>query len=567
MRWSKALLYTSKEAPADAQAKSHKLLARAGFIEQIAAGVYTYLPAAWRSMKRAMEIIREEMDAIGGQEILMPALSPASLWQESGRWEAFGDDMFRLKDRKGRDYALAPTHEEVIAELARRHVRSYRDLPQIWYQLETKFRDEPRPRGGLLRVREFIMKDSYSLDASWEGLDEAYEAHGKAYERIFSRCGLPAVRVQASTGLMGGTGSEEFMVEAEAGEDTLVRCSRCGYAANLEVAEGKPRLSKPESPYTKKEKVHTPGVKSAEEVAAFLGVHPSLIIKTLLYYVGEEPWVVLVRGDQEVNPEKLAKALGGRPLLALPEEIEEIFGAEAGFVGPVDIKGKVAGVIADYTVRTVERGVVGANERDYHIVGVTPEVDFKVTKWADIRSVQEGDLCPRCGEPLQVSKAIELGHIFKLGTRYSESMGVYFTDRDGSQKPIIMGSYGIGVGRILAAAAEVFGDERGLRWPKAIAPFDAVVLPVDPKHMPKAEELYNSLREKGLDVVLDDREATPGFKFKDAELVGFPLILVLGRKAERGLLEVQVRMSGERFDVPLEKAPEEVLKAFYERVP
>ncbi|MEO0157227.1 MAG: proline--tRNA ligase, partial [candidate division WOR-3 bacterium] len=460
MRWSKAFIHTLKETPSEAETRSHQLLLRGGFIKQIASGVYAFLPLGWRVIKKIYRIIQEEMDKIGGQEIFMPSLNPASLWQESGRWDAFGPDMFRLKDRKERDYVLAPTHEEVISEIARKHIKSHRDLPQIWYQVQNKFRDEPRPRGGLLRVREFLMKDSYTLDATWEGLDHAYELHRQAYRAIFTRCGLPFVEVLASSGVMGGTGSEEFMVLSESGEDTIALCDSCGYSANLDVATGIPVPEKPNSPYRNREKVHTPNVRTAEEVAGFLGIETNLIIKTLVYYVGDVPYVVLVRGDQELSEPKLAKELGGTPLLGLPEEIREIFGAEIGFVGPIGIKGKIGGVIADESVRGVERGVVGANENDHHIVGVSPLVDFAVDRFADLRAVKDGDRC-RCGGNLRLRTAIEIGHIFKLGTRYSETMGVVFTDRDGSLKPVIMGSYGIGLGRIMTAAADAFADERG----------------------------------------------------------------------------------------------------------
>jgi prolyl-tRNA synthetase len=567
MRWNKALIYTLKETPAEAETKSHQLLLRAGFIQQIASGVYAFLPLGWRVVRKVYRIIQEEMDRIGGQEIFMPSLNPASLWEESGRWSAFGDDMFRLKDRKGRDYALAPTHEEVISEIARKHIKSYKDLPQIWYQVQNKFRDEPRPRGGLLRVREFLMKDSYTLDATWEGLDRAYELHRQAYRAIFTRCGLPFLEVIASSGVMGGTGSEEFMVLAESGEDTVALCDSCNYAANIDVAEGKPVPLKPKSPYRKTEKVHTPGVRTADEVAGFLGVETSLIIKTLVYYVGDTPYVVLIRGDQELSVPKLTKELGGNPLLALPEEVRDIFGADIGFVGPLDIKGKVGGIVADESVRTVEMGVVGANENDYHIVGITPEKDFRVDRFADLRAVKDGDACS-CGGTLRLERALEIGHIFKLGTRYSESMGVRFADADGSLKPVIMGSYGIGLGRIITAVAEALSDERGLIWPRAIAPFEVAVLNIaGEKFIGEAEKLYNMLIQDGVDVILDDREETPGFKFHDAELIGFPLVVVVGeRKMKEGKIEVQVRRTGERFDFDFEKALSGI-KSLLERIP
>lgn len=567
MRWSKALIYTLKETPSEAETPSHRLLLRGGFIQQIASGVYAFLPLGWRVIRKIYRIIQEEMDRIGGQEIFMPSLNPASLWEESGRWAAFGDDMFRLKDRKNRDYALAPTHEEVVSEIARKHIKSHRDLPQIWYQVQNKFRDEPRPRGGLLRVREFLMKDSYTLDATWEGLEHAYELHRQAYRAIFTRCGLPFLEVLASSGVMGGTGSEEFMVLAESGEDTVALCEACGYSANLDVATGVPVPEKPKSPYKKQEKIYTPDVRTAEEVAGFLGVDTSLIVKTLVYYVGETPYIILVRGDQELSDPKLAKELGSAPLLGLPEEVRNIFGADIGFVGPMEIKGEVGGIIADESVKTVEMGVVGANENDYHLVGVTPGQDFKVDRFADLRVVKDGDTCS-CGAPIHLRTAVEVGHIFKLGTKYSESMGVTFADTDGSLKPVIMGSYGIGLGRIMTAAAEALSDERGLSWPRAIAPFEVAVLNIGgKKFIGEAEKLYNVLCQAGLDVILDDREETPGFKFRDSELVGFPLLVILGeRKMKEGKVEVQVRRTGERLDFGVEEAVKGI-KDLLERIP
>lgn len=567
MRWSKVFIYTVKEIPSEAETRSHRLLLRGGFVQQIASGVYAFLPLGWRVIKKIYRIIQEEMDRIGGQEIFMPSLNPASLWQESGRWAAFGDDMFRLKDRKDRDYALAPTHEEVVSEMARKHIKSHRDLPQIWYQVQNKFRDEPRPRGGLLRVREFLMKDSYTLDATWEGLDHAYELHRQAYRAIFTRCGLPFVEALASSGVMGGTRSEEFMVLAESGEDTVALCEACGYSANLDVAAGVPAPERPKSPYKNGEKVHTPGVRTAEEVAGFLGIDTNLIIKTLVYYVGETPYVILVRGDQELSDAKLAKELGETPLLGLPEEVRDILGADVGFVGPLEIKGKIGGVIADESVRTIERGVVGANENDYHVVGVTPGQDFRVDRFADLRVVKDGDTCS-CGGLIRLRTAIEIGHIFKLGTRYSETMGVVFADVDGSLRPVIMGSYGIGLGRIMTAAAEALSDERGLAWPRAIAPFEIAVLNIGGKRfIREAEKLYNMLCQSGLDVILDDRDETPGFKFRDAELIGFPLFVVVGeKKVKEGKVEVQVRRTNERVDFGVEEACEGI-KELLGRIP
>ena len=549
MRQSKSLIRTYREPPADAETKSHRLLVRGGYVRQLTSGVYTFLPLGWRIMKKIMRIIREEMDAIGGQEIFMPSLSPSSLWEESGRWESFGDDMFRLKDRKGRDYALAPTHEEVIAEIARNTVYSYKDLPQIWYQLQTKFRDEPRPRGGLLRVREFIMKDSYSLDATWEGLDESYAKHREAYKRIFTRCGLKFVHVKASTGLMGGKESEEFMVISDAGEDRLVICDSCGYAANVEVAPAIPVEEVEESPFKERKKVHTPNVRTIEEVSSFLGVEPKFLVKSLVYMTDEGPVLVLVRGDHEVNEEKLARILKN-PRLATAEEVMSLLGVEVGFVGPLGVG---LPKVADRSIRYLRGFVVGGGEKDYHIVGVNPE-DLGDVRWEDVRYAVEGDLCPVCGKPLKQVNAIEIGHIFKLGTRYSESMGVYFTDRDGQRKPVIMGSYGIGPGRIMVSAVELYGTENSMLWPKSIAPFDAHIIDL----VGEGEEVYNLLREAGYDVLWDDREERAGVKFKDADLIGIPIRIVVGRAWKDGKVEVQDLWKGERYEVPKEKLIEEM---------
>ncbi len=557
MKWSKAFIPTLKEDPKEAETPSHRLLLRAGYVRQHQSGVYIFLPLGWRSMLKIMSIIREEMDAIGAQEMLLPALTSAKLWEESGRWEAFGDDMFRLKDRKDHDMALAPTHEEVMTDLARVYLRSYRDLPQIWYQMQTKFRDEPRPRAGILRVREFIMKDSYSFDATWEGLDKSYDLHREAYMKIFDRCGLKYTIVKASSGLMGGSQSEEFMVVAQSGEDRLAICENCGYAANVEVAEATAQPA-PESPFSKKEKVYTPDVRSVEEVSSFLNVSPALIVKSLLYVVGDRWVLVMVRGDHEVNEAKLAKVLGPEARMATPDEVLDRFGVPVGFVGPLDID--VDEIVADKAIEGMKGVVVGANEEEHHIVGVDIDSDVKVNRYADIRTVVEGDRCPNCGSPIKISNAIEIGHIFKLGTKYSESMGAYFTDKDGNRKPIIMGSYGIGVGRILAVAAELYHDENGMSLPITIAPYELDIIEIDPKKTSElTSDLYRKLLEAGIDVIWDDREATAGFKFKDADLIGYPLRLVISpRKVKDDLVELQFRRDGSRIDIPISSAVEKI---------
>jgi len=536
MRQSLSLIRTYREAPSDAETKSHKLLVKGGYIRQLSSGVYTFLPLGWRVLHKIINIIREEMNAIGAQELFMPSLTPSSLWKESGRWESFGEDMFRLKDRKGREYALAPTHEEVISEIAREYIKSYKDLPQIWYQIQTKFRDEPRPRGGILRVREFIMKDSYSLDASWEGLDESYALHREAYKRIFSRCGLKFVHVKASSGLMGGKESEEFMVLSDAGEDKLAICENCGWAANVEVAPVVDIGERVVLNYRSSQTVHTPGARTVEEVCAQLGIEPKYIVKSLLYITKEGPVMVLIRGDHEVNENKLASILR-EPRLATPEEVKEILGVDVGFIGPVDVKIRK---VADNAVRNMEGFVVGANIPDHHIVGVSLE-DIGDVEFYDIRIVSKGDICPNCGEEINIRNAIEVGHIFKLGTRYSESMGVYFTDRDGERKPVIMGSYGIGPGRIMASAVELYGTENSMIWPKNISPFDVHIIDL----IMEGDEIYDGLTSAGFDVLWDDRQESAGVKFHDAELIGIPIRVVIGKHWAEDKVEVQDLIRGE----------------------
>ncbi len=552
MKWSKAFIPTLKEAPRDAEARSHKLLVKAGFIRQHQSGVYNILPLGWRSMLKIMQIIREEMNAIGGQELLMPALTSSDLWKESGRWVDFGNEMFRLKDRKGKDHALAPTHEEIIADIARNEIRSYRDLPQIWYQIQTKFRDEPRPRFGLLRVREFIMKDSYSLDRDFEGLDVSYELHKKAYIKIFNRSGLKYTIVQASSGLMGGSQSEEFMVISDAGEDSLAICEKCGYSANTEVAEGKIPEEKVPSKFTKKEKVHTPGIRTVEEVSKFLGVEPKNLVKSILFVVENKMIAILIRGDYEINEAKIMRKFGPTIKLATPEEVQERFGVSVGFLGPIGLG--VDEIYADYSVKTLERAIVGANEDDYHLVGVDLLNEVDIKEFGDFRIVKEGDLCPVCGNPLKIKTALEIGHIFKLGLKYSEALHAYYMDKDGKERPIVMGSYGIGVGRIMAAAAELYGDENGLSWPINIAPYEVEILELNsPRTREVAESLYKGFQESKVEVIWDDRTASPGFKFKDADLVGIPLRIIVGdRKVKNGMVELQIRRDGSKQDLRIE---------------
>jgi len=561
MRWTKSFIPTLKENPKEREIKSHVLLLKGGFIRQVASGIYTFLPLGWRVFKKISNIIREEMDRIGGQEFYYPALTPKEIWESSGRWESFGDDMFRLKDRKGREFSLAPTHEEIVSELVKNEIRSYKELPQIWYQIQVKFRDEPRPRGGLIRCREFAMKDSYSLDATWEGLDESYKLHYSAYERIFKRCGLLFNVVEASTGLMGGKESHEFMVISQNGEDSVVICPKCFYSANTEIAETYPLNEIIEGKYKRKEKVYTPNIKSVKEVSEFLNVREEEIIKSIIFKIDGKKVLVLIRGDCEINEFKLLKIYGKNIKIYEPDEILKEFKVSAGFVGPIGIN--VDEIIADHGVKGIRNGVVGANEDNYHIVGVTPEIDFKVNGYFDIRKIRERDLCPKCGNEIFVQKGIELGHIFKLGTRYSETMGIYYTDKDGKLKPVIMGSYGIGLGRIMAASQELYSDEDGMVWPPSIAPFIFHILPIDFKDKVKeeSERIYKNLLEKNEEVLIDDREETPGTKFKDADLIGIPIRITIGKKfLEKNLIEIRLRKTKEIIEVKKEDFFEKIFK-------
>jgi prolyl-tRNA synthetase len=538
MRWSRTFIPTLRDNPADAEFPSHQLLIRGGFIRQLAAGIYSFLPLGHRTMLKITSIIREEMDGAGAQEFLLPALHPSDLWVESGRWSDMGDNMFRLKDRAGRDLCLGMTHEEVFTEIARREVRSYKDLPQIWYQIQTKFRDEARPKSGLLRLRQFIMKDSYSFDVDREGLDKSYQIHHDAYCRIYTRCGLKFVAVEASSGAMGGSQSQEFMVRMEAGEDYVVSCT-CGYAANLERAVSRlPEVADENGPAEPVE-VHTPDQKTILEVSDFLKIEPSQQIKTLVYVANDRPVLFLVRGDHQLNESKALAALKtvqARP--AHPEEIRQVFGADAGSLGPVGVHGLA--IYADFELQRRRNMTAGANKNDYHLQGVTPGVHFNPA-WTDLRTVEAGEACVQCGKPLEVYKAVEVGHIFKLGTKYSESMGAMVLTADGKQTPIVMGSYGIGLERIMSSAVELYHDADGIVWPPAIAPFSVILTPINYRDEMKAraDQLYEELRSAGFDVLLDDRAERPGVKFKDADLIGIPYRVVLGPdKLKQGKVEL-----------------------------
>lgn len=566
MRFSHAFIPTLREEPSDAEVLSHKFMLRSGMIRLHASGVYSYLPLGWRVMRKVEGIIREEMDRIGGQEFLLPSLSRRDLWEKTGRWEEYGDNMFRLKDRRGADLALAPTHEEVFAEIASHEIRSYRDLPQIWYQIQTKFRDEARPRSGVLRGRQFLMKDSYSFDADEEGLKRSYVLHREAYLRIFKRCGLEVVVVRAHSGIMGGSASEEFMVPSEAGEDRLALCCGCEYAANMEVAVSVPVPSEGESRL--REKVHTPGMRTIEEVSGFLDRPPSRLMKSLIFIAEEGPVMVLIRGDYEVNEAKLEREIGPfRP--AEPGEVERLAKAPVGFVGPVELDG--VEILADETIMDQKDLATGANQEDYHWVGLEPGRDFRVDRYVDVRTVKAGDRCTECGGEIEIIPAIEVGHIFQLGTKYSEAIGATYLDTKGRALPLVMGSYGIGMERIVACAIEQYADESGMAWPVSIAPYEVYLLPVnwgDPRTREAAEELYRELSEN-CEVLLDDRDERAGVKFKDADLLGIPVRVTLGRGLKEGKVEVRRRKDGETWEVPVEGAAEkvrEVLEGLWEEV-
>jgi prolyl-tRNA synthetase len=570
-RWSELFIPTLREAPADAEVASHKFLVRAGYIRQLMAGAYSYLFLGNRSFNKIVAIVREEMDRIG-QEFFLPALHPREIWEASGRWDLMGDNLFRLKDRKGADLALGMTEEEVMSDIARKDLRSYKQLPQIWYQIAAKFRDEPRPRSGLLRIRQFMMKDSYSFDIDAEGLDVSYRKHYDAYCRIFDRCGLKYMVVEADSGAMGGKESHEFMVRTPAGEDQIVSCDGCHYAANMEKAASRLDVVedlKPEGDGRPLE-VYTPGQKTIEDVARFLGVSPKNKIKTLALMSDEKEEktgktksraiVVLVRGDHQLNEAKLNArvAVATRPMQE--SEIEALFRSPAGYLGPVGIDwaqniekdGDLPVLLVDKALEGRTNVIAGANKKDYHLKNLTPGRDFRPTAYADLRSVTAGEACPNCGQPLRIDTAVEIGHIFKLGYRYSESMGTRVLDKNGKEVMPIMGSYGIGIERILTAAVEQSNDEDGFWLAPSIAPFEIVVTPTNVKDenvLKPATDIAARLQGAGFDVILDDRDERPGVKFKDADLVGIPFRITVGKKVTEGTVEVVLRSTSEVRDV------------------
>ena len=565
MRWSRLFIPTLRDTPSEAEAPSHQLLLRAGYIRQLAAGIYSYLLLAKRSLLKIERIVREEMDAIGAQEFHLPEMHPAEIWRESGRWETMGNDMFRLQDRWGRDLCLGMTEEEVMTTIARGELRSYKQLPQLWYQIQVKFRDEPRPKSGLMRVRRFTMKDSYSFDIDAEGLEASYQKHHGAYSRIFSRSGLRYLAVEAHSGAMGGSKSHEFVLPSDAGEDVVAVCGACGYAANLEKADSKPRAPAAEDPAGEgsPEEFETPGKKTIAEVAAFDGLPQTSHIKSLVMVVpdesGDKPVLLLLRGDHQLNEAKLSTLLSStevRP--AHPEEVQEWLGAEVGSIGPVGVSSME--IIADRALEGRRNLVAGANHEGRHLKYVTPGRDFE-PRFEDLREVEAGDGCPKCGEPIELTKCIEVGHIFQLGYKYSESMGLRVLDKDGKEVAPIMGSYGIGLERILTGAIEQNHDEAGMALPVSIAPFEVVITPVNLKNDEQreaAEKLYAECRELGLDVLLDDRAERAGVKFKDAELVGIPFRITVGKKISEGLVELSERSTRLSTDVTLEEAADNV---------
>ena len=557
MKISGYFLPTVKEDPSDAEIASHRLMIRAGMIRKLASGIYSYLPLGLRVLRKVENIVREEMNRAGAVETLLPSMIPAELWKETGRWELYGKELLRIKDRHENDFCYGPTHEEVMTDLVRRDVRSYKDLPLTLYQIQTKFRDEIRPRFGLMRGREFIMKDAYSFDRDEESAEKSYRRMFAAYESVFARSGLTFRAVEADTGAIGGTSSHEFMVLASSGEDLIVSCPACGYASNIEKAEVRsiPPAAK-DAGEAQMEKVETPGKRTIEEVSEFLKREASEFIKTLVYTTdGGEDCVVLVRGDFDVNETKVARLLGaGEVQLATEEKVKELTGASVGFAGPVGLECKI---IADNSIKGIADAVTGADMDDYHLVGVAEGRDFKVDKFGDLRNAREGDPCPRCDEgEVEFHRGIEVGHVFRLGVKYSDAMKATFLDADGREKVIVMGTYGIGIARIAAAAIEQSHDEKGIVWPWAIAPFNVALLPLNVRKehvLDTAARLEKELENDGYEVLLDDRDERAGFKFNDADLIGIPVQVIVGEKGlKNGEVEIKVRKTGERLNVKID---------------
>ena len=569
MRFSSYFIPTVKEDPSDAEIASHRLMVRAGMIRKLAAGIYNYLPLGLRCIRKVENIVREEMNRAGAIELLMPAVLPAEPWIESTRWDYYGKELLRFKDRAERDFCLGPTHEEIITDIVRKEIRSYRQLPVNFYQIQTKFRDEIRPRFGVMRAREFIMKDAYSFDVSDEAADSSYRAMYDAYVRIFERCGLEFRVVAADSGNIGGSFSHEFMVTADTGEDVIMSSTGADYAANLELAkigvsQDEREGCRPTGGLEDVSEVHTPGLKTVEDVAQVLGVEPRDLIKTLIVRTETEPVVALVRGDAELSLTKLKNFLGADVVeLADSQTILDVSGGPLGFSGPVGLKRKDIKVVADKSVRNIKNAVTGANAGDYHITGVNPGRDFEADSYVDIRVAREGDPCPVSEDGvLRASRGIEVGHVFKLGTKYSEALGAVYVDENGAEKPMVMGCYGIGIGRTVAAAIEQNNDEYGIKFPAPLAPFEVSVIPVNMKQQDvtdAAEKIYSTLLRGGVDVIIDDRSDSAGVKFKDSDLLGIPVQVTVGRRnLKEGKVEIKNRNSGERTTVDVEKAAEEI---------
>jgi prolyl-tRNA synthetase len=565
VRWSHALIPTLKEIPADAVAPSHVLLLRAGMIRQLGAGAYTYMPLGLRVLQKAAQIVREEMDAAGAIELLMPALQPVELWKESGRYEAYGDLLMKLTLTGGHHMALGPTHEEVITDMVRDLVRSYKQLPLTLYQIQTKYRDEPRPRFGIVRTREFLMKDAYSIDADLAQLNQSYNAMYEAYCRIFDRCGLPYVIVEAESGPIGGDSSHEFTVPCATGEDRVIQCPSCGYAANQERAEaGAPKTINATSPTAGAppyQAVSTPNKRTIREVCQFVGVDESTSAKLLVYLADGKPVAALLRGDHELNEAKLRRVIGSTAIApADAATIEKTTGAPMGFLGPVAIK---IPLVIDHAIAAMPTVVVGGNALDVHLKGVVPGRDFPLNRVHDLRNAEAGDACPRCGAALEIKSGLEIGHVFKLGTKYSQSMGASYLDEKGKEVLFIMGCYGIGINRIVAAAIEAGHDENGIIWPLSLAPYHVEVIPLQVQNAAVIEQLLaleNSLSAAGLDVLVDDRDQRPGFKFKDADLIGIPLRVVVGERGLKdGTVEIKWRAQSEAKLIPAASAPDRIL--------
>lgn len=565
MRYAELFLPTLKDVPSEAEVISHQYMLRAGMLRKLASGIYSFLPLGLRAFRKVETAIREEMNRAGAQEVFLPSVQPAELWKETGRWDLMGDEMLRFKDRHQRDFCYGPTHEEVVTDLVRREVRSYRDLPFNLYQIQTKFRDEIRPRFGLMRGREFSMKDAYSFDRDEEGAEKSYWNMFEAYKRIFTRMGLDFRPVEAETGNIGGAFSHEFMVLADSGEDSIVFCTSCDYAANVEKAEIRPVPGRDEPPAGGARQdlqlVETKGKRTVDDVTSFLGVEPSRLIKTLVYRTEKGDHAVLVRGDREANEYKIQKTLDVETAaLAGPDEVKEILGVPAGYVGPV---GMSLPILADEEIRGMGDVVVGANKEDHHYLHFDPARDLKDPRFADLRVAVQGDACPRCGERMEERRGIEVGHVFMLGTKYSETLRATYLDPDGKERPVVMGCYGIGVGRTLAAAIEQNHDKDGICFPFPIAPFPVILTalnPKDPKIQTIAEGLYTALQQKGVDVLLDDRDERPGKKFKDADLIGIPLRVTVGpRQLKEGKIEVKLRKEADATTVPVEGAVDHIL--------